>query len=189
MRYAIDQKSESLLSLGCCYHKLTDQYNLSLQAKKTGLSLTKNSLNLATRGYSFQTFDGLKRKFQIRTYRYGLHLYLFSLGHHDFIPTGRTNLADYEKSFAEYASIYAKNLIGTKSDAELFFQNESTQSHIKDIIAVDIIRGLLGRVIEAYLIVDRALFLQNHGYQVKVTELFDRKLSPRSLAIEAHLAQ
>lgn len=187
LQYTVSNKIKSVLSLGCCYHKLTDQYNLSSLAQVSGLSLTKNSFNLATRGYSYQTLAGLKRKIKIRKYRYGLHLYLFSLGHHNFIPTGRTNLADYDKIFSEYASIYAGELIKSSTDAEAFYKKDESQIEIKDIIAIDLIRGLFGRVIEAYLTVDRALYLKENGYQVQIAELFDRKLSPRSLAIQAHL--
>ena len=187
LQYTVSNKIKSVLSLGCCYHKLTDQYNLSSLAQVSGLSLTKNSFNLATRGYSYQTLAGLKRKIKIRKYRYGLHLYLFSLGHHNFIPTGRTNLADYDKIFSEYASIYAGELIKSSTDAEAFYKKDESQMEIKDIIAIDLIRGLFGRVIEAYLTVDRALYLKENGYQVQIKELFDRKLSPRSLAIQAHL--
>ena len=54
-----------------------------------------------------------------------------------------------------------------------------------ETILADIIRGLLGRVIETYLVLDRAVSLEEQGHKVDVIEIFDRKLSPRNLLIKS----
>ena len=183
LKFYHDSKADHLLSLGCCYHKLTTKYNLSKQAKKRNIKFTTNTFNLAARSYSFQTKENLQNKIQIRTYRYMLHIYLYSLGHKDFIPTGQTKLSDYRGSFEEYADKYAKDHIDSSSDAQIFFDTPENQETVKKIIYTDIFRGIFGRVIESYIVLDRALFLQEQGHDVFVQEIFDRKLSPRNLAI------
>jgi hypothetical protein len=44
-------------------------------------------------------------------------------------------------------------------------------------------RSMLGRALEIFIALDRARFLQQHGYQVRVLELFPAAVSPRNLAV------
>lgn len=44
-------------------------------------------------------------------------------------------------------------------------------------------RSMLGRALEIFIALDRALFLQRHGYRAHVLELFPASISPRNLAV------
>jgi hypothetical protein len=44
-------------------------------------------------------------------------------------------------------------------------------------------RSMLGRALEIFIALDRALYLQQHGYRVHVLELFPTNVSPRNLAV------
>jgi hypothetical protein len=44
-------------------------------------------------------------------------------------------------------------------------------------------RSMLGRVLEIFLALDRAVFLSSAGYDVHVVELFPAKISPRNIAV------
>lgn len=46
-------------------------------------------------------------------------------------------------------------------------------------------RSMLGRALEIFIAIDRALFLQQHGYDVRVLELFPAAISPRNLVVLA----
>ena len=183
INYFHKEKLDHLVVVGCCYHKLTNKYNLSSFAQNNGLTFTTNAFNLAARSFTLTDQISLERKIKIRTYRYMLHCYLSSLGHKDFIPTGKTQLDDYEKTFGEYARIYAPKLITSKEDAQAFSEKETNQKQVNRIIHTDILRVLFGRVIESYIALDRAICLEEKGHQVIVMQLFDRSLSPRNLAI------
>tara|TARA_Y100000768_G_C23991369_1_gene693788 strand:- start:8110 stop:9285 length:1176 start_codon:yes stop_codon:yes gene_type:complete len=181
--YFKNSQSDSLISIGCCYHKLTTKINLSERAT---LNLTPNAFNLAARSYAPLTPESLELKIKIRLYRYMLHCFLFELGYKKFIPTGKTRLKDYEKSFGEYAIIYAPDLVQSKTVAQAFYDKITHREIVQKIIYTDIFRGLFGRVIETYIVLDRALYLEEKGYQVEVKEIFDPHISPRNLAILAH---
>lgn len=183
IQYFEKEKLENLVVIGCCYQHLSTKYNLSQLAQKKGLALTSNAFNLAARSYTLGDIVSLERKVKIRIYRFMLHCYLYTLGHNEFIPTGKTRLPDYEKSFGEYAKIYAPHLISSQSEAQAFYDNPAHLKMVNRIIRTDIFRGLFGRVIEVYIALDRALYLQENGYQVEVKEIFERSLSPRNLAI------
>jgi len=183
INFALKDNSKYILSIGCCYHKITTKYNLSSTAR---LQLSTNAFNLAARTHRIQTKKDLERKIMVRTYRYGLHCYLYSLGHQVFFPIGQTKLSDYELSFGSYAKKYATNLNIKSEIAEVFFNQQEIQNQINDLIYIDIFRGIFGRLIESYLILDRALYLCERGHRVEIIEIFDRKLSPRNLAIFAN---
>ncbi|MBD66237.1 MAG: hypothetical protein CME62_13585 [Halobacteriovoraceae bacterium] len=185
IHYFQKSQADHLLSVGCCYHKLTSKYNLSKRAQKDGLHLSTNAFNLAARSYAYQTSEQLELKIKVREYRYMLHCYLYFLGHREFIPTGQTKLKDYEMSFSKYAQKYAGDLIPSLEKTQKYYNQKNNQEMVSEIIYTDILRGLFGRVIEAYIILDRALFLQELGHKLEVLEIFDRKLSPRNLAIYA----
>jgi hypothetical protein len=44
-------------------------------------------------------------------------------------------------------------------------------------------RSMVGRALEIFIALDRALYLQQHGYHVHVLELFPATVSPRNLAV------
>jgi hypothetical protein len=46
-------------------------------------------------------------------------------------------------------------------------------------------RSMLGRALEIFIALDRALYLQQHGYRVHILELFPAAVSPRNLAVVA----
>jgi hypothetical protein len=46
-------------------------------------------------------------------------------------------------------------------------------------------RSMLGRALEIFIALDRALYLQQHGYRVHVLELFPSAITPRNLAVLA----
>ena len=180
------QKSESrwLLSVGCCYQNLNGQYNISNFGKNRGIEFSKNALHLAARCHTLYSAEDLDKKFKVRRFRYALHLYLHDvLGKEEFESIGNTSLSDYEGSFSEYAIKYAKLKRCLENELNEFYNSENTQKLIDHVIAADLVRELLGRVVESYIVVDRALFLEERGYCAHIVEAFKRDLSPRNLLV------
>jgi SAM-dependent methyltransferase len=63
--------------------------------------------------------------------------------------------------------------------------NAATQAHAHYLAQrrLSLPRSMLGRVLEIFLAVDRAMFLQSHGYDARVIQVFPTALSPRNLAV------
>jgi hypothetical protein len=53
------------------------------------------------------------------------------------------------------------------------------------MVLCNLIRWQLGRALEIYILLDRALFLEEHQYQVSVKTYFKESLSPRNIGILA----
>ena len=53
-----------------------------------------------------------------------------------------------------------------------------------EIVRLELLRQLFNRPLELWLVLDCALYLEEHGYRVKVTQFCERDISPRNLLIE-----
>jgi hypothetical protein len=173
------------LNFGCCYHSLENNYNLSLAAKKQAIVLNKFSLTLATRSYAFVSEADLAIRKKVKAYRYTLHFLLKDHFNINFTALGSSPVVDYQSSFATYA---LKQLDSLKishefSATELENIYHSYQSTFESYYLAGFIRGIFGRVVELYLLLDRALYLQENHYKVEVMEFFERSISPRNVGL------
>ncbi len=185
-------KNAGLINFGCCYHRLNPErdINLSAWAKVHGLPMSNHALTLATRGHTEMTFKEFLLKKRVKAFRYALHLYLFhERGITDFLSVGDEHARVYHGDF----SIYALKKMGQisldplprESELNLFFAQEKVQHLINKMFMANLIRWQWGRNIECYLLLDRALWLQEKGHQVDLVEFFDETLSPRNIALIA----
>lgn len=186
IQYGVENDLKEIISLGCCYHKLVDEYNISEAGKNNNLKFTDNALHLAGRSSAVIDELDLQKRFKIKSYRYALHYFLYDNWKLPFYSVGNSKPSDFEKDFAHYAKKYHKgDELNEVSDEQLniFFDSKTTQDLIKKNFLADMIRMQFGRVIEVYLLIDRALYLKDNGREVEVTEIFDRTISPRNIMI------
>lgn len=190
LRQAVEKKIAHVYNVGCCYHHLGDRYNLSKIAQNQGLQFSKEAFHLAAHSYHIMTESDWQQRLKVKGFRYALHLFLHDRFDLSFTAVGNAKSADYEGAFSAYAKKYhtGQELYSVSEDElDQFYVNECVQNKIRIQIVADIIREQLGRLIEMYLVVDRAMYLEENGYQVEFIENFDRKISPRNLSIIGHL--
>lgn len=82
----------------------------------------------------------------------------------------------YNKKFDEYLKFYkfndyAQNLL------------EKYQVEVNNYILLETLRNPLGRLLEQYILLDRALYLEQNGKKVQLYEVFDNSISPRNIAL------
>ena len=53
------------------------------------------------------------------------------------------------------------------------------------VARMELVRHLFRRPLELWLVLDRALFLQEQGYRVELSEFCPRHLTPRNILIHA----
>jgi hypothetical protein len=179
---------KGLLNFPCCYQLLTPdiETHLSSTSKEHSLPIGKYALTLATRGHTTITFKDYLLKKKVKLMRAALHFYLLERHQHEeFTTVGPAHPRDYEKDFAHYAGIKLK-FLGHQSDPvdlNAFYDSEETQKKIYDVYKANIIRWRWGRLIEKYLVFDRALAQVEKGFPVEVYQFFDEKISPRNLGL------
>ncbi len=192
---AVKMRLQGILNFGCCYGLMEDPKAINLSkvsqsASEGPLWISPHALTLATRAHQEESFDSFKLKKRVKAYRYGLHLYnLLERCDSQFITVGNGDQSLYQGDFAQYYLFMMKRLGNRESDLPPiehlndFFQREEIVALLAQMYAMDLIRWQFGKPLERYLLLDRALYLQEQGYQVKLFTLFDESLSPRNIAI------
>jgi len=192
LKACVENHQEHILNFGCCYLKLTpgSEIGISAVSKKYPLPLSKYALTLATRAHTGLSWDDYLMKRKVKSYRYGIHLFLYyQLNLKTFINVGDGKKLDYEKPFSTYVLKKLKHLNIksnlTEKEIDRWFKSSTVQLKISEMFCMNIIRWQFGRLIELWILLDRALYLEESNFKVKVGEYFDEKISPRNIGIYA----
>ncbi|MFP5386373.1 MAG: methyltransferase [Bacteriovoracia bacterium] len=196
IRVSAAKKVPAMVNFGCCYHtldKTPDLQNLSRFAKDNDpIWINKFALTLSCRAHRKMDEKDYDLKLKVKLYRYAIHILLHDhYGIKELVTLGNSSPKLYDETFGVYAYEQFKriHLSPTHSIEELnsFFEDSELQILIERMLAAGLIRNALGRVMEIYLLLDRAIYLQEQGYKVQVQEFFDEELSPRNIGITAVL--
>lgn len=189
----IKNKTAGLLSFGCCYHRL-DAMNDYPVSEYLGygfhLALTSYAMTLATRAHGPMTRSDYQTKERVKYYRYGLHLFLMKhFGRDYFTEVGECNIKVYWLPFSIYirSKLEELKLEHQFSDQDFmeFYESAEIQKELRVMFLCNIIRWQLGRALEVYLLLDRAIYLEEAGYDVTIGQYFNEALSPRNIGILA----
>jgi len=190
LQAAVYYQVKGIINFGCCYFKYDQpQYEqLSKAAKSNPLLINEQGLTLATRAHTYISKQDYYNKYQVKSYRFGLHLLLYEmLGKKAFITMGDCPIRDYFNGFSAYALKKLKEhqithrLTHQKIDD--YFHSVSIQKQIKRMFLCNLIRWFFGRPLELYILVDRAVFMQENSYHTTLSHYFDDKISPRNVGL------
>lgn len=173
----------------CCYNRisLSEYQPLSSQALRSDLQLSLEDLSLpmsetVTAGARVRrqrdtsmarrlTFDLLQR--QLR-------------GIDEYLPTPSLPSAWLDKSFADYchhlAALKELSTIGPQDWSAL---EAAGWKRLAEVRNLELLRGLFRRPLELWLVLDRALFLFEQGYAVRLGTFCETPLTPRNFLLLA----
>ncbi len=186
---------KGVINFGCCYLKLNGDpqgQNISEHAASLTNKIEMNlfALTLSCRAHRKMSEKDYDLKQKVKFYRYAMHILLHD--HYDekeLLTLGNSNPKLYDESFGTYALEQLKRIDmtskHTKDELDQFFANPDLQTLIWKMLAANLIRNALGRVLEMYILLDRVIYLQEKGYQVDLYQFFDEETSPRNLGIIA----
>lgn len=187
------QKAGLLLSFGCCYDQMeaTRDYPVSHFGKTHALPITRRALFLATRGRHHKSETEFALMKRVYAQRFALHLLLRrkfpSLG---FVRAGDAPKRLYAESFAVYARDRLDRLrldVGM-TEAELDAFELSARPETRRIFLCHLLRDRFARALELVILLDRALLLEEMGFQAELLQVFEPRLSPRNIALIASRA-
>lgn len=196
IRVSSDKKVPALVNFGCCYHTLDeapDLQNISSFARENNpLWMCKFALTLSCRAHRKMDEKDFDLKQKVKYYRYAIHILLHDqYDMKELVTLGNSNPKLYDESFGFYVYEQMKRIkVDPKHSIEelnAWYANQELMVMIDRMLAAGLIRNALGRVMELYLLLDRAIYLEEQGYHVKVQEFFDEELSPRNIGITAIL--
>ena len=194
IRLSSAEKVPVIVNFGCCYHTLDKSWDLQniseFVQKNDPLWMNKFALTLSCRAHRKMDEKDYDLKLKVKLFRYAIHILLFD--HYELkglVSLGNSSPKLYDESFGVYVleqlrriGITSKHTI---QELNAFFENPDLQILIERMLAAGLIRNALGRPLELYLLLDRAIYLEEQGYTVDLQEFFDEELSPRNLGLTA----
>ncbi|MEG0636017.1 MAG: methyltransferase, partial [Pseudomonas sp.] len=172
----------------CCYNRISsEQYQaLSAPARASALRLSREDLGLPL---SETVTAGLRVRLQRDTSmarRLGFDQLQRQLrGCDEYLPTPSLPSEWLHRSFADYCQHLAalKGLSTGEQDWAALEQHG--WQRLAQVRNLELVRGLFRRPLEMWLVLDRALFLQENGYQAQVGRFCETALTPRNLMVLA----
>jgi hypothetical protein len=172
----------------CGYNRIrTEEYQpLSIAAQASSLRLSVEDLSLPLS----ETVTAGARVRQQRDASMARRLGFDVLQRHlrssdEYLPTPSLPASWLAKSFADYCRELAalKGLSTGEQDwSALEAQGWRRLAQVRNL---ELVRGLFRRPLEMWLVLDRALFLEENGYRVQVGSFCETPLTPRNLMLLA----
>ncbi|EJM29532.1 methyltransferase [Pseudomonas sp. GM25] len=173
----------------CCYNRIsrTEYQALSSAGSRSDLQLSLEDLSLpmsetVTAGARVRrqrdtsmarrlAFDLLQR--QVR-------------GVDEYLPTPSLPTAWLDKSFADYCcDLAALKELSTVGSPDWVALEAAGWQRLAEVRNLELLRGLFRRPLELWLNLDRALFLSEQGYAVRLGTFCDTPLTPRNFLLLA----
>jgi len=173
----------------CCYNRIdTLSYRpLSPTAKCSALHLSRDDLSLPLSETVTAGARVRRQRDSSMARRLGFDLLQRELrGVDEYLPTPSLPPAWLKKDFAAYCCDLAalKNLPppGPRDWSQLESAGWRRLAAVRNL---ELVRGLFRRPLELWLLLDRALFLESHGYQVRLGHFCPTSLTPRNFLLLA----
>lgn len=174
----------------CCYHLIaTEQYQaLSTEAQQSKLgSLSRDELKLAVQAQvtAGERVTRLRHTEVLWRLAYQ-ELYQAQQGVTQYRPLSSVSKHWFSGEFSAFAHWAAEQHqwhIPADTNWQQYLQL-GQQRHVL-VQKMQLVRSLFRPLLEQWLVLDRALFLQQQGYQVQVKQFCDYQLTPRNLMISA----
>lgn len=188
---AVANRVKSIRLCPCCYQLIpqAEYQPMSRQAAQSALQLSRQDLRLAVQETvtahqrerdKRQTEKRYRQMFDIwQRSQTGIDEYLA-------VPSAPDSLFRQPPLFF---CQWAAEQKGLQFDAEhqLDALQQAAEQRIRRLERMELIQHLFRRTLEHWLVLDRALYLEEQGYAVTLVEFCDREITPRNLAILADL--
>ncbi len=189
LRVCALQQPRALTLAPCCYHLIATEYYapLSRTAIAAQLSLSVSDLHTAVRDSVTSPQRVQQQRKTLQAWRLGFDIWQREVrGVDNYLPTPSQPLSVINNGFRAFcAALAALNNIDAPPDARCEDYERVGWRRLHEVAAFDLPRMLFRRPLELWLLLDRALFLREHGYSVELGTFCERSLTPRNVAIRA----
>ncbi|MCE5984532.1 methyltransferase [Pseudomonas sp. LF19] len=189
MQLASQQGCRQLAIAPCCYNRIqAPQYQpLSTAAKASGLQLSIEDLGLPLSETVTAGARVRRQRDQSMARRLGFDLWQRQVrGMDEYLPTPSLPVSWLHKPFADYCRGLAE-LKELQAGAEPDWPalEAAGWQRLAQVRNLELLRNLFRRPLELWLVLDRALFLQEQSYQVQLGVFCEQPLTPRNLMLLA----
>ena len=173
----------------CCYNRIaaTDYQPLSQPARQSALHLTRDELGLplsetvtAGRRQRLQRDQSMARRLAFDL------LQRQQRGSDDYLPTPSLPVSWLAKDFPSYCCDLAElKGIEVTSSPDWQALEQAGWQRLAEVRNLELVRNLFRRPLELWLLLDRALYLQEQSYNVQLGTFCPHSLTPRNLLLLA----
>ena len=173
----------------CCYHLIDDTtYTpLSSHARRSSLQLDDDALKLALQETVTAPGNARRNRERLQQWRLGFDCLQRALRSVDrYLPLPSLSVTQAGGNFRAFCQHCAahKHLELPPDTNYARFETLGRQ-RFAQVSRYDLIRQLFRRPLELWLVYDRCLLLEEHGYDVALQEFCARAVTPRNLRIRA----
>ncbi len=192
LRKAVTRGTKDIALSPCCYHLIPDPVYppLSAAASASSLRLDRQDLQLPLQE---TVTAGLRERKQRRTelnWRLGFDLLQRAIRQSDHylpVPNIRKSLLQTDfPTFCRWAAQQKDLSLPAGLDYRDYEQQGKQRSGTID--RIELVRHLFRLPLEYWLVSDRALYLEEHGYEVTLSRFCDKSLTPRNLLLQGKLS-
>ncbi|WP_425597010.1 methyltransferase [Shewanella algicola] len=173
----------------CCYHLIQDSHYqpLSAQAKASQIKLSRHDLQLPLQQSVIASPKQQALRLQEVAWRLGFDCLQRQIrGIDAYLPVPTIKQSQLNGSFADFcvwAANYKQLVLPKDIDFDAFLQRGITRQRLTK--RIDLVAHLFRRALEMWLLLDRVCFLQQHGYEVLLSEFCPNSVTPRNAFIQA----
>jgi hypothetical protein len=189
LQTCVREQPQAIALAPCCYQLQPAEFYspLSHRAQNLALSLTRLDLKTAVQESVTSPERVQKQRRQLQAWRLGFDVLQRELrGRDDYLPTPPLPLTALKAGFESFCVALAqRNAITLPADLNFGDYASRGEQRLREVAALDLTRLLFRRALELWLVLDRALYLQENGYDVSVGTFCERALTPRNVLIQA----
>ncbi|AHY44717.1 methyltransferase [Stutzerimonas decontaminans] len=191
LQLAIAKQCRQLAVAPCCYNRTSNErYTpLSQAARASSLQLSRDDLGLPLSETVTAGARERRNRDQSMAWRLGFDTLQRRLRQQDdYLPTPSLPSAWLKKDFADYCRDLAmlKQLPAPGEENWEALERAGWQ-RLAEVRNLELVRGLFRRPLELWLLLDRALLLEEQGYRVRLGTFCPSQLTPRNLLLLAEL--
>lgn len=176
----------------CCYNRIAGMHYqpLSAAAQGSGLQLSRDDLGLPLSETVTAGARVRRQRNQSMAWRLAFDLLQRQLrGIDEYLPTPSLPSDWFSKPFASFCHDLAElRDVPSPGEQDWHALEARGWQRLAEVRNLELLRNLFRRPLELWLLLDRALYLQEQGYKVKLGTFCDYQLSPRNLLLLAERA-
>ncbi|MFB9216807.1 methyltransferase [Vibrio sinaloensis] len=188
MKKAAEINLPALTISPCCYHLIQDQHYqpLSTLAKQSMLTLSKAELRIPLQ----ETVTGGERvkrhRFEEMSFRLGFdQLLREQLTIDQYVPIPSIKKSMLGEGFEAFCRWAADKKQLQMPEVDFTYYQSVGERRYWDMEKLSLVQQLFRRSLELWLVLDKALFLIEQGYQVNLNEFCSKETTPRNILIRA----
>lgn len=189
IQLAIAKQCRQLAIAPCCYNRTADERYapLSQAARASSLELSRDDLGLPLSETVTAGARERRNRDQSMAWRLAFDVLQRRLRQQDdYLPTPSLPSAWLKKDFANYCrDLAALKQLPEPGNEDWATLERSGWQRLAEVRNLELVRSLFRRPLELWLLLDRALLLEEQGYRVRLGTFCPRELTPRNLLLLA----